>query len=92
MTPQTLKGFKWRKAKPWIIKFMEEQITGVLKGLANQFEISEWDCDALYIPGPKSRKLYELGKIRKALEDGIPPSSNFARNRHANLHVAKAMW
>ena len=33
-----------------------------------------------------------MDKIRKALEDGIPPSSNFARNRHANLHVAKAMW
>ena len=51
---------------------MEQRIIDILKSLKNQNEISEKNYDTLYSSGSKPGILYRLGKIHKALEDGIP--------------------
>ena len=51
---------------------MEQCITDLRKSLNNQNEISEKNYDNLYPSGSKPGILYGLGKIHKALEDGIP--------------------
>ena len=51
---------------------MKQRIIDLLKSLKNQNEISEKNYDNLYPSDSKPRIFYALGKIHKALEDGIP--------------------
>ena len=51
---------------------MEQRIIDLLKN--NQNEISEKNYDNLYSSSSKPEILYGIGKIHKALEDGIPNS------------------
>ena len=51
---------------------MEQPIIDLLKSLKNRNEISEKNYNGLYPSGSKPGILYGLGKIHKALEDGIP--------------------
>ena len=50
---------------------MEEWIIHLLKSLEDQGEISVKEKNDLYPSGSKSRGLYGLAEIYKALEDGI---------------------
>ena len=51
---------------------MEERIIYLLKCLEDQGEISEKEKNDLYPSGSKPGVPYDLAKINKALEDGIP--------------------
>ena len=51
---------------------MEERTIYLLKSLEDQGEISEKERNDLYPSGSQLGVLYELAKIQKALEDGIP--------------------
>ena len=51
---------------------MEQGIIDLLKSLKNQKEISQKKYYNLYSSGSKPEILYGLGKLPKALEDGVP--------------------